>query len=238
MKTYHYDPTTKEYTHNSTPLLDPLETKRQGRKIYLLPANATFDEPTAKNGYSAVWNGNAWTHIEDNRGKRYWLAEDEYGTPARTMIALGALPTGATFTAPPKPFVLIKEEALTRAKETFAARRDSVRWIDGYGYDCAAEDITNFMAAYTPLLVAGTGTAQYKVHTSESEKGIVTLTADDMTRVYNAVRTSQLADYAWYETVRTQINAARTTDELAAILAEADIAETDLAEANSTESAS
>ena len=226
MKTYHYDPTTKEYTHNSKALLDPLETKRQGRTIYLLPANATFDEPTAKNGYSTVWNGNAWTHIEDNRGKRYWLAEDEYGTPARTMIALGALPTGATFTAPPKPFALIKEEALARAKETFAARRDAIRWIDGYGYDCAVEDITNFMAAYTPLLVAGTGSVRYKVHLPNGDKTIVTLSADTMTHVYNTVRASQFEDYAWYETVRTRLDDAQTEEELAAILAEAGIAET------------
>lgn len=223
MKTYHYDPTTKEYTHSEPAILDPLETKQQGREIYLLPANATFIKPIPADGYATVYNGTAWEHIEDNRGKRYWLAEDEYGTPARTMSHLGALPNGAALTAPPKPFARTKEEALARAKETFAARRDAVRWVDGYGYDCATEDITNFMAAYTPLLVAGTGSVQYKVHLPSGDKTIVTLTADTMTRVYNTVRTSQLADYAWYETVRTQINDAQTEEELASILREAGI---------------
>lgn len=223
MKTYHYDPTTKEYTHSELAILDPLETKQQGREIYLLPANATFIKPIPADGYATVYNGTAWEHIEDNRGKRYWLAEDEYGTPARTMSHLGALPNGATLTAPPKPFARTKEEALTAAKETFAARRDRVRYVDGYGYDCASDDITNFMAAYTPLLVAGEGLTQYKVHLPSGDKTIVTLTADDMTRVYTAVRTSQLADYAWYETVRTQINDAQTEEELASILREAGI---------------
>lgn len=223
MKTYHYDPTTKEYTHSEPAILDPLETKQQGREIYLLPANATFIKPIPADGYATVYNGTAWEHIEDNRGKRYWLAEDEYGTPARTMSHLGALPNGATLTAPPKPFARTKEEALTAAKETFAARRDRVRYVDGYGYDCASDDITNFMAAYTPLLVAGTGSVQYKVHLPSGDKTIVTLTADTMTRVYTAVRTSQLADYAWYETVRTQINDAQTEEELASILREAGI---------------
>lgn len=120
----------------------------------------------------------------------------------------------------------IKESALAQAKTTFAARRDAVRWVDGYGYDCTAEDITNFMAAYTPLLVQGEGTAQYKVHLSETEKGIVTLTLDDMTRVYTAVRTSQLGDYAWYETVRAQISDAQTAEELTAVLTESGITET------------
>ena len=223
MKTYHYDPTTKEYTHSEPAILDPLETKQQGREIYLLPANATFIKPIPADGYATVYNGTAWEHIEDNRGKRYWLAEDEYGTPARTMSHLGALPNGATLTAPPKPFTRTKEEALTAAKETFAARRDRVRYVDGYGYDCASDDITNFMAAYTPLLVAGEGLPQYKVHLPSGDKTIVTLTADTMTRVYTAVRTSQLADYAWYETVRTQINDAQTEEELASILREAGI---------------
>lgn len=132
----------------------------------------------------------------------------------------------------------LKEKALDLAREAFAARRDRVRYVDGYGYDCAAEDITNFMAAYTPLLVAGTGSVQYKVHLPDGSKGIVTLSADTMTRVYNTVRTSQFEDYAWYEDLRTRLDDAQTEEELTAILAEAGIAETDLAEANSTESAS
>ena len=57
MNTYHYDPTTKEYTHSETASLDPLETKRQRQDIYLLPANATFIEPIKKDGYTNVWNG-------------------------------------------------------------------------------------------------------------------------------------------------------------------------------------
>ena len=227
MNTYHYDPTTKEYTHSETASLDPLETKRQGHDIYLLPANATFIRPIPADGYANVWNGIAWEHIENNRGTNYWLATDEYGTPARTMKELGALPEGATRTAPPKPFSLAKEEALIRAQETFAARRDRIRYVDGYGYDCAAEDITNSMAAYTPLLVAGAGTTQYKVHLPDGKKGIVTLSENTMTRVYSAVRTSQFEDYAWYETVRAQLNAAQTKDELAAILDEAGIREND-----------
>ena len=119
-----------------------------------------------------------------------------------------------------------KEKTLARAKAAFAARRDRVRWVDGYGYDCAPEDITNFMAAYTPLLVAGEGTAQYKVHTSKTEKGIVTLTVGDMTHVYTTVRASQLEAYAWYETIKTQIESAQTKEELTAILADAGITET------------
>ena len=120
-----------------------------------------------------------------------------------------------------------KQKALDLAREAFAARRDAIRWVDGYGYDCATEDITNFMAAYTPLLVAGAGSVRYKVHLPSGEKTIVTLSADTMTHVYNTVRTSQFEDYAWYETVRAQLDNAQTKDELAAILDEAGIREDD-----------
>lgn len=218
MNTYHYDEHTKEYLRTEKAFLDPLETKRQGKDVYLLPAGATFIEPIPKDGYAAVWNGEAWEHIEDNRGKEYWLDTDEYGTPARVMDTLGALPEGAVFTEPPKPLALLKQETLRQAQTAFAARRDEVRWVGGYGFDCASEDITNFMAAYTPLLVSGEGTAQYKVWLSDSEKGIVTLTLAELTDVYRTVRTSQLEAYAWYETVKAQIEAAASAEEIAAIL--------------------
>lgn len=111
----------------------------------------------------------------------------------------------------------VKARMLTEAKASFAVHRDAIRWVNGYGFDCAPEDITNFMAAYTPLLVAGAGSTQYKVWITEDTKGIVTLTLDDMTNVYQSVRKSQLAAYAWYETVKAQIAAAQTAEELQAV---------------------
>lgn len=80
--------------------LDPLESKLQGKEVYLLPPNATFDKPEEKDGFAPVWNSEKWEQVEDNRGKEYWLPEDEYGTQARVMDELGAFPEGAIFTAP------------------------------------------------------------------------------------------------------------------------------------------
>lgn len=80
--------------------LDPLESELQGKEIYLLPPNATFDAPEEKEGFAPVWNGEKWEQVEDNRGKEYWLPEDEYGTQPRVVDELGALPEGAIFTAP------------------------------------------------------------------------------------------------------------------------------------------
>lgn len=101
MNVYKYDEDTKEYISIETALLDPLETKLQEKEVYLLPANATFKEPPeVHEGFAYVWNGEAWEQVEDNRGVEYWMPEDTYGTPAREMKELGALPEGATLTPP------------------------------------------------------------------------------------------------------------------------------------------
>lgn len=104
MNVYKYDELTHEYTGVETALLDPLETELQGKNVWLLPANATFVAPlVVKEGYTQVWDGKVWNYIEDNRGKQYWLPDDVYGTPAREMKELGALPDNAVFEAPAKP---------------------------------------------------------------------------------------------------------------------------------------
>lgn len=101
MNVYKYDEKTKEYIGTEEALLDPLETEQQGENIYLLPANATFTEPSkAQEGYINVWNGKTWEQVEDNRGVEYWMPEDKFGASAREMKELGALPEGATLTPP------------------------------------------------------------------------------------------------------------------------------------------
>lgn len=54
-----------------------------------------------------------------------------------------------------------------------------MRWIEiagaTYGFDCAPEDITNFMAAYTPLMVNQDGETGYKVWLDKDKKGLVML---------------------------------------------------------------
>lgn len=100
MNVYKYDYQTKEYIGTEAALIDPLESEKQSKEVYLLPANATFTAPPAeKEGFSHVWSGEAWQEVEDNRGTQYWLPGDTYGTPAHEMKELGPLPDGATTTA-------------------------------------------------------------------------------------------------------------------------------------------
>lgn len=111
-----------------------------------------------------------------------------------------------------EPFAYMQQRLYTALGAEFANRRDAVRWINlpsgnRYGFDCAVEDISNFMAAYTPLLIAGGGETGYKVWKSETEKGLVILPFADMQAAYNYVRDSQLSAYAWLSSSQTKINA-------------------------------
>lgn len=217
---YKYDEKTKEYIGAGTTMLDPLETKLQGKNIYLLPKNATFIKPKeVEDGYVNVWDGGLWKRTEDNRGKEYWLPEDVYGAPARIMEELGPFPEGATTTTPEQTLEELKAAKIKEAGTLFAQKRDTIRFIGlpsgkNYGFDCASEDITNFMAAYTPLMIEKSGGTGYKVWLNQTNKGLVTLDYADMKFIYNTVRTSQLEAYMWYEAIKVQINACTTKEEL------------------------
>lgn len=117
----------------------------------------------------------------------------------------------------PKPTLEeLKDAKFQEAGAEFARRRDAVRFIEvsagACGFDCAAEDITNFMAAWKAAEIAGK--TLYKVWISETEKGLAELTLADFGIVFNAVRQSQYKDYAWYEEQKAAIVACETAEEL------------------------
>lgn len=101
MQAYIYSLTTHEFLEPVQCFLDPIRSQLEGRKVYLLPANATFTEPPAKRtGYTAVWNGSGWAEVEDNRGVQYWPKGAPYNSSPMEMKELGALPDGASLTRP------------------------------------------------------------------------------------------------------------------------------------------
>lgn len=133
MRTYKYDPETKEYLFSEEAFLDPMETEQKGKEIYLIPADSTFTAPLDyKEGYAVCWNGTSWEYIEDHRQKRdvggvpiegtgtaYWLPEDTWRSPSRYMKELGPLPEGALLERPEKPFSQLKIEKLNEINATY-----------------------------------------------------------------------------------------------------------------------
>ena len=108
---YTYDEKTKEYTGTQNGFIDPLETKKQGKNIYLKPANATEKKPLkAKENQAVIFNGSEWEIIADYRNKTYYI-----GTEQHEMKELGDLPKGATFepVEPKKSLSELKSEKLS-----------------------------------------------------------------------------------------------------------------------------
>ena len=107
---YTYDEKTKEFTGTQSAFIDPLKTKKQGKNVYLVPANATDKEPPkTKENQVAIFNGDEWEVVADYRGKTYYI-----GTEQHEMKELGDLPDGATFepVEPEKTLDELKSEKL------------------------------------------------------------------------------------------------------------------------------
>ena len=132
MLIYRYNADTKEYAGSESAYLDPLESEKQEKEVYLIPANATTRAPELKEGCAAVWNGSEWENVKDNRGKEYWLDTDTYGTAARVMTELGAYPEGAVFTAPEMSAEEKKAAALAELDARYTADKDelSAQYLD------------------------------------------------------------------------------------------------------------
>ncbi len=100
MKEYIFERTTGEFLREQEMHLDPLESEKQGKEVYLLSAAGTVTPPPeAQTGYAAVWNGKAWEQIEDHRGETVWKSYAE----SMTIKELGPVPDGWTAEQPEQP---------------------------------------------------------------------------------------------------------------------------------------
>lgn len=106
LEIYLYDEN-NEYAGESSTMLDPEETKVQGRDVWLMPPNSTILKPELKDGYFPVWNGNSWDYVEDNRGLRGWVNHDFI-----EIKELGPLPDGFSLTEP--EFTIAEKNQLRR----------------------------------------------------------------------------------------------------------------------------
>lgn len=208
MNVYKYDQQTKEYTGVEPAMLDPLESQQQGKEVYLLPANATFEKPNLQEGFASVWNGK-WENIEDNRGKEYWLDTDTFGTPAKTMKELGAFPANAVFTAPVKALDELKADKINKFKSIRDTEEVKPIAYNGnlFDFDDKARDRIN--SAIIALDITGQSIAW-----TTADNTNVLVTTDDLRGVVAnvAVRSNQL--HAKYRELKELIEGCTTKEEL------------------------
>lgn len=157
MQYYSYTADTKEFTGIGTARRDPLESEKQGKEIFLLPANATFTvPPKQKDGYAAVWNGTAWEYVEDHRGTEYWLAGDTWQSEPHEMKELGALPEGAVLERPAKtPEELAREELAKAKAERAEAVQNIAVEVDGMIFDGNEDAQRRISVAITTADITG-----------------------------------------------------------------------------------
>ena len=210
MQVYKYDEETKEYIGTEQVLIDPLESELQGKEIYLLPANATFEKPNLQEGFASVWN-DKWENIEDNRGKEYWLDTDAFGTPAKTMKELGAFPTGAVFTAPAKTLEQLKQDKINEFKSIRDAEEVKPITYNGnrYDYDDKARERIN--AAIIALDVQGEGAS---IDWTTADNADVKVTANDLRMIIAAVAVRSNALHNAYRVAKEKVLNATTKEEV------------------------
>ena len=208
MQVYKYDEKTKEYIGEEQALIDPLETELQGKDIYLLPANATFEKPNLQDGFASMFNGK-WENIEDNRGKEYWLDTDTFGTPAKTMKELGAFPAGAVFTAPAKTIEQLKSDKINE----FKFKRDSLEVepisYQGYRFDYNDKARDRISAAIIALDVSK---GQIAWTTADSTE--VMVNADDLRGMIAAVAMRSNELHVKYRQLKEQVEACTIKEQL------------------------
>lgn len=63
MKVYHYDSITGIYVGETNAHVDPMATKREGREVYMLPANSSFDPiPELREGFYIKRTSDKWEY--------------------------------------------------------------------------------------------------------------------------------------------------------------------------------
>lgn len=215
MQVYKYDEQTKEYIGTEQALIDPLETELQGKTIYLLPANATFENPNLQDGFASVFDGTQWENIEDNRGKEYWLDTDTFGTPAKTMKDLGAFPANAVFTAPAKTLDELKQDKILELKTIRDNEEVKSIAYNGNLFDFDDKARERINAAIIALELQGEGTS---IDWTTTDNQDVKVTADDLRCVIAAVAVRSNALHTAYRKAKEQVEAAQNKEEVEAII--------------------
>lgn len=216
---YKYDEKTKEYLGKAEALLDPLESQLQQKEIYLLPADATFLAPKLQEGHVSVFDveEGVWENLEDNRDKEYWLQDDTYGTPARKMETLGALPSNVIFTPPQKSLEQIKQEKILALKTQRDTAEVEPIAYQGYAFDYDNKARDRISAAIIALESTGASTT---LTWTTADNMDVKVTASDLRGIIAQVALRSDKLHKAYRKAKEKVEAASTAEEANAVVME------------------
>ena len=211
---YTYDENTKEYIGTQNAFIDPLETKKQGKNVYLVPANATDKKPLdVKENQAVIFNGSEWEIITDYRNKTYYI-----GTEQRKMKELGDLPKGATFepVEPEKTLDELKTEKLSELT-SITSKFDNqlvnnemiIKSSLGFSINADLRSQNNLRG----LIAVGVEPVNFVA----ADNSVKSLTLEQLNTLLNECAQNGQRLYLLKWQYREQIEQAKTVDELKAI---------------------
>lgn len=125
------------YTHSEYCTIDPVESAKQWREVYVLPANGYLDAPVIATGCVAKRVNGAWVNVENHVGEKGYVN----GVPIE-IKAYGPLPDGWSVTPPP-PTADQLFAALRASRDARLAHTDKMLLPD---YPISAESLAQVKA--------------------------------------------------------------------------------------------
>ena len=222
MKFYLYDEKTKQFIKEQEGYLDPLETKAQGKNVYIVPPFSTTEKPNLSNlkdNEILVFNGNKWTveqefyvgKIVDCQGERVSKYVTDNGLTFEKCdegfkIVEKPLPKEKTLDE-------LKEEKHAELKSIMQARRNAIQVeFDGDTFD-ANESAQENMIVLLKAFDLGTPAVRIRSATEVTH----TFDKDTCQQLSLVMLQAVQALYAEYWELKNRLAACETIAEVEAI---------------------
>ncbi len=213
MNIYHYNSETGEFLTKGQATESPLEPGE-----FLTPAHATTTvPPVIDEGKVAVWQDEKWDVLEDHRGAKYWLATDTWDSEPRTIKDLGPLPDGAQFTAPEKPFALVKQEKQAAIQGEKSRAKNGGFFVDVDGNDVLFDSDNSAQMAYVQAQMKFATDPKYSTAWKASTGTWVNMDKALFEKVMVAGEAHIAACFTWQAQKDAELATAKTIEEVEAI---------------------
>jgi len=169
--------------------IDPLETKKAGKDIFLIPANCTLIQPLeSKEGFNVVWDGNKWEYAE---------------IPQKQEIIERELTLEE-----------VKQQKIMELKNTRDMKEIDVISYNGNTFDYDDKSRDRLSIARQSLEDAGAGEILWTTADNQS----VTMTVEDFAGINTQAAIRSNALHVQYNQLRDNVLAAETKEEVNAII--------------------